>query len=215
MKFNHFDQNGNAVMVDVSEKQETERIAVAEGTIYVNEEIFSHIKAGSTEKGDVLGVARVAGIMATKRTGDLIPMCHPLMLTKSAVDFLLNDKEHSVTAVCTVKLVGKTGVEMEALTGVSVEDEGILLDADTREAYERMICFWQKHFAQKEQECPERGRDYEKKNMDSDSNRSNDCFHRLYTENVRRDCRRKRYHCSVVCGQESESCDGGVDYGIQ
>lgn len=119
MELNHFDEQGRAVMVDVSGKAETERVAVAEGKIYVNEEVFARIRSGSVEKGDVLGIARVAGIMATKRTSDIIPLCHPLMLTKSAVDFSLNEEEHSVTATCTAKLVGKTGVEMEALMGVS------------------------------------------------------------------------------------------------
>lgn len=119
MEMNHFDEHGRAVMVDVSEKSETARVAVAEGKIFVNEEVFARIQAENVEKGDVLGIARVAGIMATKRTSDIIPLCHPLMLTKSAVDFSVNEEERSVTAVCTVKLVGKTGVEMEALMGVN------------------------------------------------------------------------------------------------
>lgn len=119
-KLNHFDQYGNAVMVDVTDKEVTERIAVAKGSIQVNREVFSHIKEGSVEKGDVLGVARVAGIMATKRTSDLIPMCHPLMLTKSTIDFELEEEKSCITVTCTAKLSGKTGVEMEALTGASV-----------------------------------------------------------------------------------------------
>ena len=119
MEFNHFDKEGNAVMVDVSNKKETERIAVAEGTIKVNEEVFSHILKGDIKKGDVLGVARIAGIMATKKTSDIIPMCHPLMLTKTNIDFKLNDEFKSITVVCIAKIVGRTGVEMEALTGVS------------------------------------------------------------------------------------------------
>ncbi|MDY2735317.1 cyclic pyranopterin monophosphate synthase MoaC, partial [Intestinibacter sp.] len=102
------------------EKNITQREAIATGTIFVNEETFKRIKEGSIAKGDVLGVARVAGIMATKKTSELIPMCHPLMLTKSKIDFELNEEEKSVTAICTVKLAGKTGVEMEALTGVNV-----------------------------------------------------------------------------------------------
>lgn len=119
MEFNHFDQEGNAVMVDVSNKKETERIAVAEGTIKVNEEVFSHILKGDIKKGDVLGVARIAGIMATKKTSDIIPMCHPLMLTKTSIDFKLNDELKSIIVVCMAKIIGRTGVEMEALTGVS------------------------------------------------------------------------------------------------
>ena len=107
-------------MVDVTEKNITQREAIATGTIFVNEETFKRIKEGTIAKGDVLGVARVAGIMATKKTSELIPMCHPLMITKSKIDFELNEEEKSVTAICTVKLAGKTGVEMEALTGVNV-----------------------------------------------------------------------------------------------
>lgn len=119
-ELNHFDEKGNAIMVDVTEKNITQREAIATGTIFVNDETFKRIKEGSIAKGDVLGVARVAGIMATKKTSELIPMCHPLMLTKSKIDFELNEEEKSVTAICTVKLAGKTGVEMEALTGVNV-----------------------------------------------------------------------------------------------
>ena len=119
-ELNYFDEKGNAIMVDVTEKNITEREAIATGTIFVNDETFRRIKEGSIAKGDVLGVARVAGIMATKKTSELIPMCHPLMLTKSKIDFELNEEEKSVTAICTVKLAGKTGVEMEALTGVNV-----------------------------------------------------------------------------------------------
>ncbi|MGO5115289.1 cyclic pyranopterin monophosphate synthase MoaC [Candidatus Avoscillospira sp. LCP25S3_F1] len=118
--FNHFDADGNAVMVDVSEKSPTVRVAVAEGTIRLTPPILAAITGRTAAKGDVLGVARVAGIMATKRTGDLIPLCHPLMLSHSAIDFTILEEECAVRATCTVKLTGKTGVEMEALTGVSV-----------------------------------------------------------------------------------------------
>ena len=116
----HFDQNGKAIMVDVSEKEPTLRIAVARGSIRVNEEVFAAIQNMTAAKGDVLAVARVAGIMAAKRTAELIPMCHPLMLEKVAVDFELHAETLTVTAVCTTQFGGKTGVEMEALTGVSV-----------------------------------------------------------------------------------------------
>lgn len=118
-EFTHFDSSGNAVMVDVSEKQITERIAVAQGKILVCQEIFDSIQAGKVKKGDVLGVARIAGIMGAKRTSDLIPLCHPLMLTKCTLDFFLEaGEQNAVKAVCTVRTDGKTGVEMEALTGV-------------------------------------------------------------------------------------------------
>ena len=119
-KLNHFDEKGNAVMVDVTNKAETERQAVARGTIRVTREIFDAITAGTVQKGDVLGTARIAGILATKQTPHLVPMCHPLLLTKAAVDFELHEDTLSVDAICSVKLKGQTGVEMEALTGVSV-----------------------------------------------------------------------------------------------
>ena len=118
--FNHFDADGNAVMVDVSEKSPTVRVAVAEGTIRLTPPILAAITGRTAAKGDVLGVAQVAGIMATKRTGDLIPLCHPLTLSHSAIEFTILEEECAVRATCTVKLTGKTGVEMEALTGVSV-----------------------------------------------------------------------------------------------
>ena len=119
-KLNHFDSKGNAIMVDVTEKNVTERKAIAKGKIFVNDETYKRILDGNMTKGDVLGVARIAGIMATKKTSDLIPMCHPLMLTKSQIDFEFNEEEKSITAISTVKLSGKTGVEMEALTGVNI-----------------------------------------------------------------------------------------------
>lgn len=119
-KLNHFDSKGNAIMVDVTEKKVTERQAIARGKIFVNEETYKRILEGNMAKGDVLAVARVAGIMAMKKTSDLIPMCHPLMLTKSQIDFEFNEEEKSITAISLVKLAGQTGVEMEALTGVNV-----------------------------------------------------------------------------------------------
>ena len=119
-KLNHFDSKGNDVMVDVTQKNITERQAIATGKIFVNDETYKKIVEGNMSKGDVLAVARVAGIMATKKTSDLIPMCHPLMLTKSKIDFEFNEDEKSITAISLVKLAGKTGVEMEALTGVNV-----------------------------------------------------------------------------------------------
>lgn len=119
MEFNHFDETGNAIMVDVSDKEETLRVAVAQGTIFMSPEAFCAIKAGTVKKGDVLGVARIAGIMATKRTSELIPLCHPLMLSNSTIDFLMDEKEFCVVATCTAKIVAKTGVEMEALMGVT------------------------------------------------------------------------------------------------
>ena len=116
----HFDSQGNAVMVDVSEKQATHRVAIASGKIKVNQAVYDAIVEGSVKKGDVLGVARVAGIMAAKKTHELIPMCHPLLLTKCTVDFELLPDELAVKAIATVKVNGQTGVEMEALTSVNV-----------------------------------------------------------------------------------------------
>ena len=118
MGLNHFDNKGNAVMVDVSDKDITERIATAEGKITMNKTAMEAVVNGTSKKGDVLNVARVAGIMAAKKTFEIIPMCHLLMLTKCSVDFEV-EKEY-VLAQCTVKTKGKTGVEMEALTGVNV-----------------------------------------------------------------------------------------------
>lgn len=119
MDLNHFDQKGQAVMVDVSEKSQTVRTATAEGTIRLSREALDAITRGTAAKGDVLGMARVAGIMAVKRTPDLIPLCHPLPVTHAAVEFDILEDEPAVRAVCTVKLTGQTGVEMEALTGVT------------------------------------------------------------------------------------------------
>lgn len=119
-KLTHFDKNGNAVMVDVSEKKENERIATACSTISLSKETLDCIKNGEVGKGDVLGVARVAGIMAAKKTSDLIPMCHPLMITKCNIDYEIDEVESKIKILATVKLVGKTGVEMEALTAATI-----------------------------------------------------------------------------------------------
>jgi len=116
----HFDQEGNAHMVDVGGKTETERKAVATGIIQLGHEAYAVLKAGTAKKGDVLGVARIAAIQGAKRTSDLIPLCHPLPLTRLAVEFELNDELCEVHCTCTAQTVGKTGVEMEALTGVQV-----------------------------------------------------------------------------------------------
>lgn len=119
-KLSHFDENGNAVMVDVSEKNITKRTAEAAGYIQVGEAVMEAVSAGEVKKGDVLGVARVAGIMAVKKTSDLIPMCHPLPLQKCSIEFELDRENFRIYAYCKVKTEGKTGVEMEALTGVHI-----------------------------------------------------------------------------------------------
>lgn len=119
-EFNHFDQNGNAVMVDVSGKNITTRTASATGTIRVNREIMDAVVHQKVKKGDVLGVARVAGIMAAKRTWELIPMCHPLAIRKCSIDFETDEEKLEIRVISYVKVEEKTGVEMEALTAASV-----------------------------------------------------------------------------------------------
>ncbi len=120
MEFTHFDERGHARMVDVSEKAETRRVAVAKGRIVMSRECLQKVMAGTMEKGDVLGIARVAGIMGAKKCSELIPLCHLLNLTGVSVDFEIHEERNEIQAVCTAKTTGKTGVEMEALTGVSV-----------------------------------------------------------------------------------------------
>lgn len=116
----HFDAQGQAHMVDVGAKPATHRIAVAEGRIAMQPATLAIIQSGTAKKGDVLGIARIAGIMAAKKTSDLIPLCHPLALTRVAVDFELLPETSSVRCLATVETVGPTGVEMEALTAVQV-----------------------------------------------------------------------------------------------
>jgi cyclic pyranopterin phosphate synthase len=118
--FSHFDEKGNAVMVDVSEKAPTFRTATATGVIEVGQEILEAISEGNVKKGDVLGVARVAGIMGVKKTSELVPLCHPLFIQKCTVDFDLEKENRRIRVWCTVKCEGKTGVEMEALNGVQI-----------------------------------------------------------------------------------------------
>ncbi|MDX9715324.1 MAG: cyclic pyranopterin monophosphate synthase MoaC [Dissulfurispiraceae bacterium] len=120
MELTHFDKDGKAIMVDVSEKRATHREAIAGGSISMQPETLAHIKEGSIKKGDVLGVARVAGIMAAKKTFELIPMCHPLNITSVKVDFSIDEPKSQVHIKATAKVVGQTGIEMEALTAASV-----------------------------------------------------------------------------------------------
>ncbi|MCB9431817.1 MAG: cyclic pyranopterin monophosphate synthase MoaC [Ardenticatenaceae bacterium] len=119
-KLTHLDASGQARMVDVGAKADTERVAVARGSVYMAPETLQLIMAGNMKKGDVLGVAQLAGIMAAKRTSDLIPLCHPLLLTKIDVTCTPNPAAGRVDIEATVRLRGKTGVEMEALTAVTV-----------------------------------------------------------------------------------------------
>lgn len=117
--FTHFNEEGRARMVDVGHKDETQRTAAAAGRVLVNSETFHKIKEGSMKKGDVLGTAQIAGIMAAKKTHEIIPMCHPLMLTGINIGFNMNEEDLAVEIRAEVKCKGVTGVEMEALTAVS------------------------------------------------------------------------------------------------
>lgn len=130
----HFDASGQAHMVDVGAKEPTHRMARATGRIHMQPDTFALIESGSAKKGDVLGVARVAAIQATKKCSDLIPLCHPLPLTKVAVEFMLDATQSSITITVQAETVGRTGVEMEALTGVMT---GLLTIYDMCKAVDR------------------------------------------------------------------------------
>ena len=146
MGFTHFDEKGNAVMVDVSEKEPTSRVAIAEGAICVSEEIMAAVIGNTVKKGDVLGVARVAGIMAVKQTSSIIPMCHPLMISKCSIDFEVKPEEGIIKAICMVKVEGKTGVEMEALHGVSA---ALLTIYDMCKAIDKRMVIKEIHLVEK------------------------------------------------------------------
>lgn len=130
----HFDAHGEAHMVDVGDKSETRRVARARGGIVMRPETFDLIRSGRAKKGDVLGVARIAAIQAAKRTADLIPLCHPIALTRVGAEFELDAVRSAVALIVTVETVGRTGVEMEALTAVSV---GLLTIYDMCKAADR------------------------------------------------------------------------------
>ena len=130
----HFDESGQAHMVDVGRKAQTHRVAVAEGRITMQPSTFDLIRQGHAKKGDVIGIARIAAIMAAKKTPDLIPLCHPLPLTRVAVEFELLESDRAVRCVVTAETVGTTGVEMEALTAVQV---GLLTIYDMCKAADR------------------------------------------------------------------------------
>lgn len=145
-KWTHFDSEGKAHMVDVSNKAITERVAIAEGSIILNEEAFNGVKEGNMKKGDVLGIARIAGIMGAKRTSDLIPLCHPLAIRKVSLDFTLYEDERKITAQALVKVSGQTGVEMEALTAVQV---ALLTIYDMCKAVDRGMVISNVHLCEK------------------------------------------------------------------
>jgi cyclic pyranopterin phosphate synthase len=119
-KLTHFDSEGQAHMVDIGGKTDTERVAIATGSIHMMPSTLQRILEGNAKKGDVLGVARIAGIQASKRTSDLIPLCHPISLSKVSIEFSIDEKNYAVHCTTTAHCVGKTGVEMEALTATSV-----------------------------------------------------------------------------------------------
>lgn len=133
-RLTHFDARGQARMVDVAAKAETHRVAVASGRIRMLPATLRQIRSGAAKKGDVLGVARIAAIQAAKRTAELIPLCHPLQLTRVDIEFTIDRKASAVDCVATVETTGRTGVEMEALTAVSV---GLLTVYDMCKAIDR------------------------------------------------------------------------------
>ncbi len=132
----HFDHQGQAHMVDVGTKDETRRVAVARGSITMQPDTFAMVKAGNAKKGDVLGIARIAAIQASKKASDLIPLCHPIALTRVAVEFELDEADSRINCTVTAETVGRTGVEMEALTAVNV---GLLTIYDMCKAVDRFM----------------------------------------------------------------------------
>ena len=133
-KLTHFDESGQAHMVDVGQKSHTHRIATATGSIQMQKNTFDMVVSGTHKKGDVIGIARIAAIQATKKSPDLIPLCHPIALTRVAVEFVTDEKTSSVHCTVTTETVGQTGVEIEALTGVQI---GLLTIYDMCKAIDR------------------------------------------------------------------------------
>lgn len=145
-QFTHFDNDGKAHMVDVGAKSSTHRMAIATGSIKMQDKTFEMVVSGSHKKGDVLGIARVAAIMATKKAPDLIPLCHPIQLTRVAVDFKLEPENSTITCIVTAENIGQTGVEIEALTGVQI---GLLTIYDMCKAVDRGMTINQVHLLEK------------------------------------------------------------------
>lgn len=143
----HFDAQGNAHMVDVSAKAHTHRVAIARGNIEMKPETLAMIQQGLAKKGDVIGTARLAAIMAAKKTSDLIPLCHPLAITRVKVDFEIQELPPLVTCFAQVETVGQTGVEMEALTAVQV---GLLTIYDMCKAVDKAMCMNQIYLLEKQ-----------------------------------------------------------------
>ena len=145
-KLTHFDASGQAHMVNVGDKPNTHRIAIATGRITMLPETFSMIEAGTHKKGDVLGIARIAGIQASKKTSDLIPLCHPLALTHVSLEFTLSKDSSSITCQVRAETTGPTGVEMEALTAVQV---ALLTIYDMAKAVDRGMVMCDVHLLEK------------------------------------------------------------------
>jgi cyclic pyranopterin phosphate synthase len=133
-KLTHFDETGQAHMVDVGQKAHTHRIATATGSIQMLKSTFDMVMSGSHKKGDVIGIARIAAIQATKKSPDLIPLCHPIALTRVAVEFTPDESNSTIHCTVTTETIGQTGVEIEALTGVQI---GLLTIYDMRKAVDR------------------------------------------------------------------------------
>jgi cyclic pyranopterin monophosphate synthase len=142
----HFDAQGLAHMVDVADKAHTKRVGVATGRIVMLPTTLALIQSGNAKKGDVLGIARIAGIQAAKKTSDLIPLCHPLAITRVAVEFAIDEAAHAVHCTATVETVGQTGVEMEALTAVQV---ALLTIYDMCKAVDRGMTMTDVHLQEK------------------------------------------------------------------
>jgi cyclic pyranopterin phosphate synthase len=145
-ELSHFDGRGQAHMVDVGDKAETERVAVATGRVVMRLETLQRIQAGTAAKGDVLGVARIAAIQGAKRTAELIPLCHPIALTRVAVEFSVDEAHSAVHCTATAQSYGRTGVEMEALTAVTV---GLLTIYDMCKVVDRSMRFEGVHLLEK------------------------------------------------------------------
>lgn len=143
----HFDAQGNAHMVDVSAKANTHRVAIARGNIEMKPETLAMIQQGQAKKGDVIGTARLAAIMAAKKTSELIPLCHPLAITRVKVDFEIQIQPPLVICIAQVETVGQTGVEMEALTAVQV---GLLTIYDMCKAVDKAMCMNQIYLLEKQ-----------------------------------------------------------------
>lgn len=146
MDFTHIDEKGNAIMVDVSEKETTKRTAIAIGYIKLSKKIIDSIKNMNNKKGDVISTARIAGIIAVKNTSNVIPLCHTLLINKASIDFEIDEEKNTLKAICTASCNGKTGVEMEALHGVSV---ALLTIYDMCKAIDKSMVIYDIHLSQK------------------------------------------------------------------